>query len=82
MQPDDAPPEPTAAPDPATGASRSSVSVALLAAVACMPIVIAAGFLSDRSQAPSVPGDISIVALRGVLDGAVGLPAAPARAGY
>ncbi len=81
MQFDDAPPERTPAPEPAVGASWSPVSVALLAAVACMPIVVAAGFLSDRSEAPSVPGDISIVALRGVLDGAAARPEAPVRAG-
>ena len=82
MQPDDAPSEQTAAPEPAIRASRSPISVALLAAVACMPIVVAAGFLCDRPEAPSVPNDISIVALRGVLDGAGVRPETPGRAGY
>ena len=82
MQPDDASSEQTAAPEPAIRASRSPISAALLAGIAFVPIVVAAGFLSDRSEGPSVPGDISILALRGMLDGADARPDVPARAGY
>ena len=60
--------------------SRSPLSVAILAAVACMPIVVAVGFLTDRPPVPTVPGDISVLALRGVLDG--GTDKRPARARY
>ena len=63
--------------------SRSPFSVAILAAVACMPIVVAAGFLTDRPTGPTVPADISVLALRGVLDGGPDKrPEDPARAGY
>ena len=64
--------------------SRSFISVAILAALAFMPIVVAAGFLTDRRlPAVSVPGDISVLALRGMIDGAAASrPAPPARAGY
>ncbi len=60
------------------------MSVALLAAIACLPIVIAAGFLTDRSPAVNaVPGDISVLALRGALDGATASrQGPPSRAGY
>lgn len=70
--------------------SRSPVSVALLAALACIPIVVAAGFLTDRraegasgATAAAVPGDISVLALRGRLDAAADRrPDLPVRAGY
>ncbi len=70
--------------DLADRSSRSSISVAILAALAFMPIVVAAGFLTDRSgPTVSVPGDISVLALRGMIDGpAASRPAVPARAGY
>lgn len=66
--------------------SKSPISVALLAAVACVPIVVAAGFLTDRpaanaQQAAAVPGDISPLALRGPFD-ADKRPTLPMRAGY
>ena len=68
--------------------SNSPVSVAILAAVACLPLVIAAGFLTDRAPegataAVAVPGDISVLALRGELDAAADKrPNPPMRAGY
>ena len=64
--------------------SRSPVSVAILAAVACMPIVIAVGFLTETARPGlSVPGDISVLALRGMLDAAEPARApSPMRAGY
>ena len=74
---------------PDIGSSRSSknpISVAILAAVACVPIVVAAGFLIDRptgdAVAAAVPGDISVLALRGQFDAAEKRPPMPARAGY
>ena len=71
----------------AARSSRSPVSVALLAAIACVPIVIATGFLADRSlpgsTAATLPGDISALALRGEFDAAPDRkPALPIRAGY
>lgn len=46
------------------------ISVALLAAIALVPIVVAVGFLSDRTGARgSVPDDITVMSLRGALDG-------------
>ncbi len=63
-------------------ASRSPISVALLAAMAFVPVVVAAGFLTDRPSA-AVPADISVLALRGMIDGGDAIhPATPARAGY
>jgi hypothetical protein len=65
--------------------SRSPVSIAILAALAFVPVVVAAGFLTESpaSRAVAVPGDISVLALRGVFDGAPGeRPPAPARAGF
>lgn len=64
--------------------SRSPVSVAILAALAFVPVVVAAGFLAETAASRSaLPGDISVLALRGVLDGGPGERAAPpARAGY
>ena len=69
--------------DAIVGPARSAISVALLAGVAFVPIVVAVGFLTDRPAPPSVPGDISVLALRGVFDTTAGpRPALPARAGY
>ena len=65
--------------------SRSPVSVAILAALAFIPVVVAAGFLTETgaSDPAAVPGDISVLALRGVLDAGAGERAAtPARAGF
>ncbi|RYB03711.1 hypothetical protein [Lichenibacterium ramalinae] len=65
--------------------SRSPVSVAILAALAFVPVVVAAGFLTDTAafRSAAVPGDISVLALRGVFDGGPGeRPPAPARAGF
>lgn len=96
--------EPTAEPSSAvtgrsglarSGEARSGqgrVSVALLAAVACMPIVIAIGFITDRTgegaagaagSVAALPSDISVLALRGGLDSAADRrPPVPVRAGY
>ncbi len=65
-------------------APRSRISVALLAGVAFIPIIVAVGFMTDRSNRPSVPGDISVAALRGGLDAAPAdrHPPVQARAGY
>ncbi len=69
--------------------SNSPVSVAILAAFACVPLVVAAGFLTDRppegaTATAAVPGDISVLALRGELDAAAAdkRPNPPMRAGY
>jgi hypothetical protein len=67
--------------------SRSPVSVAILAGIACVPIVVAAGFLTDRPAGGAatavVPGDIAVLALRGPLDAAAPKrPDLPVRAGY
>lgn len=65
--------------------SRSPVSVAILAALAFIPVVVAAGFLTETGapRPAAVPGDISVLALRGVFDGGPGEhAAAPARAGF
>ena len=63
--------------------SRAAISVAMLAAVACTPIVVAVGFLTDRPKTATIPGDISVLALRGGLDGADPDHAAfPIRAAY
>ena len=50
-----------------SGSSRSSISVALLAGIAFVPIIVAAGFLTDRGD-PTPPNDISVAQLRGALD--------------
>jgi hypothetical protein len=63
-------------------APRNTISVALLAGVAFMPIVVAVGFMTDRPNGASVPGDISVAALRGALDGIPGERHPPARAGF
>ena len=81
-QPTETPPAADAAGD---RASRSPISVAILAGIACVPIVVAVGFLTDPAMrgtgATAVPGDISALALRGEFD-AGQRPAPPARAGY
>ena len=82
--------EPTASASDAASSrsSNSPVSVAILAAVACLPLVVAVGFLTDRptdgaTAAVAVPGDISVQALRGNLDAAADKrPDLPMRAGY
>jgi hypothetical protein len=61
---------------------RDTISVALLAGVAFMPIVVAVGFMTDRPDRASVPGDISVAALRGALDGVPADRRPPARAGF
>ena len=61
--------------------SRSPISVALLAGIAFVPIVIAAGFLTDRGD-PSLPGDITVAALRGALDRSPVERPASTRAGF
>ena len=77
----------TSADEPTTGvterSSRSPISVAILAALAFMPIVVATGFLTgDPALTVSVPGDISLAALRGPLDREPdGRPGPPAGAG-
>lgn len=77
--------------EPTDGAARRSskspISVALLAAIACVPIVVAAGFLTDRPAADgpqaAVPGDISPLALRGPFDATADKrPNLPLSAGY
>ncbi len=85
MQRADGPTAPLpAAEDADDRASRSPISVAIMAGIACIPIVVAAGFLTDRStDAAAVPGDISVLALRGQIDApADRRPEMPARAGY
>lgn len=87
MQPAD---DPTVdAPDAASSrSSNSPISVAIMAGIACVPLVVAAGFLTDRAPmtptaATAVPGDISVLALRGVVDAAADRrPDLPTRAGY
>lgn len=81
--------ESTALPSAAASShsSRSPISVAILAAVACVPLVVAAGFLTDRppkgaTAAIAVPNDISVLALRGEFATADKRPNPPMRAGY
>ena len=67
--------------------SQSTISVAILAALACLPLVIAAGFLTDRSKeavaAAAIPPDISPLALRGAFDAVPDRRQdSPMRAGY
>ncbi len=67
--------------DPAP--STHSISVAILAALAFVPIVVAAGFLTEHPATLAVPADISVLALRGAIDGeAAARPPTPSRAGY
>lgn len=78
---------PVAADGSSARSSSSPVSVALLAAVACVPIVVAAGFILDRPaggrETGAVPGDISALSLRGDLDTVPDRrPNPPMRAGY
>ena len=65
------PSDPVAEPHPAlpTGSRlENAVSVALMAGIAFLPIVIAAGFLAEHLEAPSVPREVSTAALRGPID--------------
>ena len=48
---------------------ENALGAAMMAGIAFLPIVIGAGFLADHLAAPSVPGTISIAALRGAIDG-------------
>ena len=48
---------------------HNGLSAAMMAGIAFLPIVIAAGFLAEHLQAPSVPNAISTAALRGPIDG-------------
>lgn len=78
---------PVIAPDAASPRpSNNPISAALLAGLACMPLVIATGFLVDRPsdrETAAVPVDISVLALRGQFDAAPDRrPSLPARAGY
>jgi hypothetical protein len=58
----------------------SSTNVAILTGALLMPVVVAAGFLSERLDRPAVPAAIVWPDLRGTFDGA-SVPAAddPAR---
>lgn len=78
---------PVIAPDAASPRpSNNPISAAILAGFACMPLVIATGFLVDRPSdgaTAAVPGDISVLALRGQFDAGLDRrPSPPARAGY
>ena len=80
-------PTDTAPEQPPDTAARSPISVAILAAIACVPIVVATGFLTDRpadrSATTAIPGDISPLAFRGAFDAAPGQRSdLPMRAGY
>ena len=69
--------------DAADQASRNPISIAILAALAFVPLVVAAGFLTEHPATLMVPADISLLALRGVIDGgAADRPPLPSRAGY
>ena len=46
---------------------ENALSVALMAGIAFLPIVIAAGFLAEH-LAPSVPREVSTAAFRGAID--------------
>ena len=54
--------------DPVGSRLENAVSVALMAGIAFLPIVIAAGFLAEHLEAPSVPREVSTAALRGPID--------------
>ena len=63
--------------------SRNPISIAILAALAFVPIVVAAGFLTEHPATLVVPSDISLLAMRGAIDGGTAArPLLPARAGY
>lgn len=47
---------------------ENGLSVALMAGIAFLPIVIAAGFLAEHLDAPSVPREVSTAVLRGPID--------------
>ena len=63
--------------------SRNPISIAILAALAFVPVVVAAGFLTEHPTTLAVPSDISLLAMRGAIDGgAPTRPQPPSRAGY
>ncbi len=47
---------------------QNALSVVMMAGIAFLPIVIAAGFLAEHFEVPSVPMEISTAALRGPID--------------
>lgn len=54
---------------PAEAPRAGAISVALLATLALVPLVVAAGFLSDRgAPRASAPDDFALMSLRGAMD--------------
>ena len=47
---------------------QNALSVTMMAGIAFLPIVIAAGFLAEHLGTPSAPSEVSMAALRGPLD--------------
>ena len=47
---------------------QNALGAAMMAGIACLPIVIAAGFLAEHLAAPPVPGTIFTAVLRGPID--------------
>ena len=47
---------------------ETTISVALMTGIAFLPIVIAAGFLAEHLDAPSLPREVATAALRGPID--------------
>ena len=47
---------------------ENALSVAMMAGIAFLPIVIAAGFLAEHFETQSVPREVSTAALRGPID--------------
>lgn len=45
-----------------------ALSVAMMAGIAFLPIVIAAGFLAEHLKSPSLPIEVSAAGLRGPID--------------
>ena len=62
--------------EPARSAGRTPghISVAFLAGVSLVPLVIATGFLTDRGMPGDAPADITRASLRGSLEQAHGTP--------
>ncbi len=69
---------------------QNALSVALMAGIAFLPIVIAAGFLAEHLDGLSVPREVSTAAFRGPIDDRRGAevlagserPAVRVRAGF
>ncbi len=53
---------------PVESSIQNALSAAMMAGIAFLPIVIAAGFLAEHFETERVPREISTAALRGPMD--------------